>query len=142
MATDNSFPLPGDLSADLSRVLSYWQGLRRADNSMPFWDDVKLSALPELNGRLMLIDVFDKPERFRINTLGADAAGTQGDGLRGKFIHESVLSGPLADLRTQASATVAARAPTFHRGAGFTRILLPMWGDGRIGMLLGAIEPQ
>lgn len=139
MATDNSFPLPEGLGPDLQKVLAYWKSLKRADNSMPFWDDVKLSALPGLNGRLMLIDAFEKPERFRINTAGADVAGA---GLRGKFIDESVLSGPLENLRTQASATVAARAPTFHRGSGFTRLLLPMWGDGHIGMLLGAIEPH
>ncbi len=50
------------------------------------------------------------------------------------------LDGRLKFLRAQASATVEARAPTFYRGAGYARMLLPMWGDGRIGMLLGALD--
>ena len=140
MAPDNPYPLPATLSPDLQRVASYWQNLKRADNSMPFWDDLKPSDLPGLDGRILLLDVFDNPERFRINTFGA--AGAQDASLRGKFIDEITTSGMLQDLRAQASATVTARAPTFHRGPNYARILLPMWGDGRIGMLLGAVESQ
>jgi hypothetical protein len=140
--TAADFSFPATLSPPLQRVASYWESLKRADNSMPFWDDLKLSALPDENGRLLLVDVFADPERFRINTVGADVAGAQGAALRGKFIDEATLTGPLENLRAQASATVAARAPTFHRGNDYTRILLPMWGDGRIGMLLGAVAPQ
>jgi hypothetical protein len=39
------------------------------------------------------------------------------------------------------SATVEGRAPTYYRsgdGAGYSRLVLPLWGDGRIGMLLVA----
>ena len=64
--------------------------------------------------------------------------------MRGRFIDELVLSGPLEFLRSQCSAAVEARAPTFYRHESkpaYARILLPMWGDGRIGMLLGAVEP-
>lgn len=142
MATDNSFALPETLCPDLQRAFDYWDGLKRADNSMPFWDDLKLSALGDLASRLFLIDVFEKPQRFRMNTIGPDVAVTDGAALRGKFIDEAALTGALEGLRAQASATVVARAPTFDRGVGFGRILLPMWGDGRIGMLLGAIDTQ
>jgi hypothetical protein len=136
---DNPFPLPDRLSSNLQRVFSYWESLERGENNMPFWDDVKLSALPDLADRLLLINVFTGPERFRVNTLGA-AAGEQAGALRGKFIDEVALGGRLQYLRAQASATVEARAPTFYRGAGFSRILLPMWGDGHIGMLLGTVD--
>jgi hypothetical protein len=136
---DNPFPLPDRLSPNLQRVFSYWESLERGENNMPFWDDVKLSALPDLADRLLLINVFTAPERFRVNTLGA-AAGEQAGALRGKFIDEVALGGRLQYLRAQASATVEARVPTFYRGAGFSRILLPMWGDGHIGMLLGALD--
>jgi hypothetical protein len=135
-------PIPGDLNPALRQILSYWENLRRADNSMPFWDDVNLSALPEAAGRLLLIDAFAAPERFRINTIGQDLAAEQGTSLRGKFIDDFALGGQLRDLRAQASATIAVRAPTFHQGASFSRILLPMWGDGHIGMLLGAVDPH
>jgi hypothetical protein len=138
--SDNPFPLPGQLDAPLARVADYWRGLKRAGNEMPFWDDLNLSSLPDLADRLLLIDVFDGPERFRFNTVGKAIAGEQGRSYHGKFLDEVALSGCLAFLRAQASATVEARVPTCHRGSGFSRILLPMWGDGRIGMLLGAVE--
>jgi hypothetical protein len=140
--TNNPYPLPDRLGTSLQSVLSYWQGLKRAGNEMPFWDDVKPSALPGPEDRLLLIDAFDKPERFRINTIGADL-DPPGSSLRGKFIDELTLSGPLEFLRSQCSAAVEARAPTFYRHEGkpaYARILLPMWGDGRVGMLLGAVD--
>jgi hypothetical protein len=143
MTSSGTFtPIPGDLDPALRQILTYWEGLRRADNSMPFWDDVNLSVLPEAAGRLLLLDAFAAPERFRINTIGPDLAAEQSTSLRSKFIDDLALSGQLQDLRAQATATIAARAPTFHRGAGFSRILLPMWGDGHIGMLLGAVDPH
>lgn len=142
MVSDNPYPLPGNLSAPLQAVLSYWQDLRRAGNEMPFWDDVKPSELPGPSGWLLMVDVFDKPERFRINTIGTEL-DPPGGSLRKKFIDELALTGALEFLRSQCSATVEARAPTFYRHEGkppYSRILLPMWGDGRIGMLLGAVD--
>jgi hypothetical protein len=140
------FPLPDKLERDLARVLAYWQGLRRGGNSMPFWDDLKLSALADQSAQLMLIDVFDKPERFRFNHLADELTQRGGEALTGKFADEVDLPDPFAYLRAQCSATVEARAPTYYRSAAvgtpaaYARILLPMWGDGRIGMLLGAID--
>jgi hypothetical protein len=138
MATMNPFPLPDQLSTTLQRVFSYWKSLERGENNMPFWDDVKLSALPDLADRLLLLDAFAGRERFRVNTIGTAYDGAQA--LHGKFIDEVALGGGLQYLRAQASATVEARAPTFYRGTGFSRLLLPMWGDGRISMLLGALD--
>ena len=40
---------------------------------MPFWDDANLSSLPDLSGRLMLVDVFDKPVRFRLEMLASNS---------------------------------------------------------------------
>jgi hypothetical protein len=140
-ATDIPFALPAAMDPSLVRVLAYWQGLKRAEATMPFWDDVKLSSLPELAGDLMLIDVFNQPERFRFNTVGANIAQRHGDPVVGKFLADLVLRRPFRFLRAQSSATVEARGPTyFHDADGnSSRLLLPMWGDGRISMLLGAI---
>jgi hypothetical protein len=138
------FPIPERLSPTLLRAHSYWESLKRAGNSMPFWDDVNLSSLPDLKERLLLIDVFVNPERFRFNVIG-QAFGLQ---YTGAFLDKSDLGGPLAFLRSQCSATVEARSPTcYHQDAtkeapGFSRLLMPMWGDGHIGMLLGALEMQ
>lgn len=148
MTTNNPFPLPKKMSPTLLGAVSYWEGLKRGDNNMPFWDDVKLSALPELADRLLLLDVFTGPERFRFNFVGKELMEGKGGSLAGKFADEIELTDGLTYLRAQCSATVEAREPTFYRhdrssnGAVFSRILMPMWGDGRIGMLLGAVDPH
>jgi hypothetical protein len=134
------FALPEKLDDDLSRVQSYWDDLRRGGNDMPFWDDVRLAALQERAASVLLIDAFAQPERFRFNFL-SDALKA-GD-LKGRFADERDLPHPFEYLRPQASATVEARKPTYYRHDGkdgYARLLLPMWGDGRISMLLGAVS--
>ena len=143
---DNPFPLPDKLSPTLARVMAYWEGLKRAGNTMPFWDDVNLSLLPDLTDRLLLIDAFAGPERFRFNIVGKDFVERNSESLRSKFADEIELRGFLKYMRSQCSATVEAREPTCYRhggssnGPAYSRILMPMWGDGRIGMLLGALD--
>ena len=138
--SSNPFVVPSRLASPLARVMDYWQGLRRAENEMPFWDDVNLSNLSDVSARVLLIDVFSGPERFRLNTVGSDLSSDL-DQIRHRFLDELKLSGKLVYLRAQASATVEAFEPTFlnltsgHRDFG--RLLLPMWGNGQIDMLLG-----
>lgn len=142
----NPFPLPDSLTGELARVHAKWEDLRRAGNAIPFWDDLNPAAMSAERGRLMLLDVFEKPERFRFALADPQLVPSQEAELSGKFIDETELGENFAFLRAQASATVEARAPTYYRcgsrglSPGFARLLLPMWGDGRIGMLLGAIE--
>lgn len=139
--TTMPFPLPNTLAPGLSRVLAYWEGLKRADNAMPFWDDVKLSALPDLTETLMLIDVFEAPERFRFNTVGTAIIARYGENITGKFVEDVTPRAPFDYLRAQCSVTSEARLPTCY-DADYVRLLLPMWGDGHIGMLLGAVARQ
>ena len=140
------YPLPHEMRPNLLRVWSYWESLKRAGNEMPFWDDLKLSALPDLSDSLLLVDVFASPERFRFNTIGKSFVAADDPSLTGKFADEVALRGPLEYLRSQCSATVEGKMPTFYRHDGlpdapeFSRLLLPMWGDGHIGMLLGALD--
>jgi hypothetical protein len=134
------FALPEKLDHDLARVRSYWEGLRRGGNDMPFWDDVTLSALQEQAAGVLLIDAFAQPERFRFNFL-SDAFKDAGE-LKGRFADERDLPHFFEFLRAQCSAVVEARKPTYYRQDGkdgYARLLLPMWGDGRISMLLGAV---
>lgn len=143
----NPFPFPPVLKPALQRVMSYWESLKRAGNDMPFWDDVKLSALSDLSSQILLLDVFTAPERFRFNVIGQDFL-PQASSLQSKFLDEAALPGRLIFLRAQSSATVEASAPTFYSSndsatqLAFSRILLPMWGDGRLSMLLGAVEAE
>jgi hypothetical protein len=131
------FSLPAKLAPDLNRLHEYWGGLKRGENKIPFADDVNLSALAGLKERVMLIDVFEQPQRFRLNSLGGEIRTAYGADVAGKFVDEIEGKGPLQFLNAQASATVEACAPTYHRD-GFVRLLLPMWGDGHVALLLGA----
>jgi hypothetical protein len=54
------------LERDLARVHTFWEELKRHEAKMPFWDDMKVSALPDLAGCLMMVEATDKPVRFRI----------------------------------------------------------------------------
>ena len=44
--SERPFAPPNELGRDLARVLTFWEGLKRGDAEMPFWDDVNMSALP------------------------------------------------------------------------------------------------
>lgn len=143
MKIKHPFGLPTRLSPDLTRVLAYWRGLLRGTATMPFWDDAKLSDLPDLTGQLFLVDVFQQPERFRFGVVG-DALGASG--MSGLFLDEADLGRPFEFLKSQCTATVECAEPTLFRGEGveqpYSRLLLPMWGEGRIAMLLGAVDPS
>lgn len=142
----NPFPLPDSLTGEVARTHAKWEDLRRAGNSIPFADDLNPPAMSAERGSLLLLDVFEKPERFRFTLVAPQLVPSQEADLSGKFIDETELDENFSFLRAQASATVEARAPTYYRcgsrglSPGFARLLLPMWGDGRISMLLGAVE--
>lgn len=145
------YSVPKKIEPRLARVLAYWESLKRAENNMPFWDDVTTSSLPDLADRLMLIKAFAKPERFRLQSVGQQLIDRYGEPVAGKFIDEMELRTPFEYLRSQCSATVESCAPTYYqhgpsnlenpRVAGsYSRLLLPLWGDGHIGMVLGAVN--
>ena len=142
------FALPAELPLDLDRVWGYWKSLKRGENKIPFSDDLKLSSLPDLADRLMLVDVFEGPQRFRFNSTGERIQRRYDGDLAGKFADEIDPRSPLQFFIAQASATIEAKAPTFfidaatsnsRREVGDARLLLPMWGNGRIEMMLGAV---
>ena len=140
--SSHPFPLPDTLPRDLAAVHAYWRGLRRGGNEMPFSDDLDPAALSKEAGQVLLLDVFDKPERFRFTHLAGGLLLAQETALSGTFIDEVDLKAPLGFLRAQASATVEARAPTCYAGDGGIRLLLPLWGDGRVSLLLGAVQAR
>jgi hypothetical protein len=144
------YPFPDRIEPKLALVRAYWESLKRADNPMPFWDDVKPSSLADVAGGLLLIDVFEEPARYRFRLVGRELMDWYGTQISGGFLDEIDPRNPFEYLRSQCSATVEGRAPTYYRHAagaapqgrtaqGYARILLPLWGEGRISMLLGAI---
>ncbi|MBF9234547.1 PAS domain-containing protein [Microvirga alba] len=141
----NAFPMPDKVESALGRVQSYWQSLRRGENDIPFSDDVDPSRVPELEDQMMLVTVFENPERFRFETVGTHILRYYGVSLPGKFSDEVEERPPFDSFTQQCTATVAQRAPTHYRfetsglNTGYARILLPTWGDGHVMMLLGAV---
>jgi osmotically-inducible protein OsmY len=145
-----SYSLPGELEPDLSRIQAYWNGLKRGANDVPFWDDVKLSLRSRLGRESMLIDVFESPLRFRFDLTGADVIDWYGGTIGNRFLDEIDLHAPFDELTLQCKATVEGCAPTYYGQTAFrkadaahpgryARLLLPLWGNGRIEMLLGSI---
>jgi hypothetical protein len=140
------FQLPARLEPGLARLLAYWRELERAEAEIPFWDDVDLSALPKaLVRKTILVDVLTSPVRFRfaLGGVGEDVVRDYGDELSGKFVDEIEPRSPLQLVLSQCSAVVEVRTPAYYRHASgrrkdaYARLILPMWGDGRVGMLLG-----
>lgn len=144
------FEVRDDLPPGLTQVRDYWQGLKRGNAIMPFWDDVNLSSLPDLAGRLMLIDVFESPFRFRFNTIGQEIRALYGSNVTGKFLDEIEVRAPFDYMIAQLHATIESRSPAVYESVSsrssaqhqgrYARLLLPMWGNGRIEMMLGAID--
>lgn len=110
---------------------------------MPFWDDLVLGDMGDLQGDAFTLEVFDKPERFRFGLMGKDLEACCVGEVEGLFLGEDRLSEPFGFLLSQASATVESAAPTLYRSEGempYARLLLPMWGEGRVGLLLGVVD--
>jgi hypothetical protein len=108
---------------------------------MPFWDDFAPSSLRELSEDALLVDVFAKPVRFRFDSVvGAEVERRYGEAVRDRFTDEIEPRAPFDYLNAQASAALEAGGPTLYRASAFSRLMLPMWGDGRISMLLCVYE--
>jgi hypothetical protein len=126
-------------------VLTYWNGLKRGANEIPFADDLSLNALSRHADHVFLIDVFEKPRRFRVNHLGATVKALYDhNNLSGRFLDELEAETSIDGLIDQCEATVIAHGPTYHmhkNKGGYARVLMPLWADGHIAMLLGALFP-
>jgi hypothetical protein len=142
---------PRKLERDLARVQLFWEGLKRRQATIPFWDDVHLSALSALADNVTMLDASEPPVRFRfaLRLTGKEIKRAYGSVLDTKFLDEIKPRHPLEFLLSQCSATIESGAPTYYRHSGtssrgsragrdYSRLVLPLWGEGRIGMLLVA----
>jgi hypothetical protein len=147
MAEPNQpFPLPRKLPSSLDTVHRYWRSLIRGGNSIPFSDDINLSQLSDLSADLLLIDAFFDPQRFRMNQMGKHIINAYDEDVTGRFLDHLDLRNPLDYLLSQASAAVEGQLATYYSessaqggSTGYSRLLLPTWGDGMVNLLLGAI---
>ena len=141
-ATSLPFGVPSKLDGGLVPIRNYWLKLRRGQADIPFTDDIKLSELEAFDGDLMIIDVFERPTRCRIAIATPGLATRYGQPIEGRFADEIDPQPPLEYLVSQCSATVERRAPTLYHGSSppaYARLILPLWGDGHINALLGAV---
>lgn len=142
MRCQNPFPIPDHLGAKLQEAFLLWQGLKRAENGIPFSDDLGVPALSGLSGEPFLLRAFVSPERYCFEFLGG---GSRGRIAPGTFIDEISPDVEFSYLRAQSSATIEAAEPALLRlaemsGRNFSRLLLPLWGNGQIDLLLGATD--
>ena len=142
----DDYRLPAMLEPDLARVRGYWEGLKRGGNAIPFWDDIKFSQQTRVARETMLIEVFENPQRLRFDLVGDDVAELYGSEINGKFADEIDLHQPFDAIDRQCRITVERAAPTYYRreikeraNHGYSRLILPLWGNGRIEMLLAAV---
>ena len=131
------FAVDGPLAPPLARLLTYWEGLRRGQAEIPFWDDLSEIKIEASGAETFILDVFSRPERFRINDL--EVAAVDRERLLGLFLDDVDLPEVFALLRAQASATAELMRPTLHRVDGLQRLLLPAWGEGEVRMLVGGL---
>ena len=140
----NPYPLPRDLAPRLNAVRAYWEHLKRGNADIPFTDDLKLSQLGGAANYAFVLAVFERPERFRFDVVGKEVEDRCGAELSGRFLGELEDRVPFDGLLSQCAATMRSRIPTFFRhfrsDDAYRRLLLPLWADGHISALLGAID--
>ena len=85
-----------------------------------------------------------------VKVLSSDELFQRGGTIGTSFLDEIDLHTPFDGLTLQCKATVEGCAPTYYcqttarkadpeHAGGYARLLLPLWGNGRIEMLLGAV---
>jgi hypothetical protein len=138
-----AFALPDRLEPGLERVRAYWNDLKRGGNNIPFWDDVRISTQTWFVDDTMMIEAFENPLRFRFDLVGQDLTHCYGVPFAGKFTDEVDQHPPIDRVTEQCQVTVDQRAPTYFRHAkgnsSYSRLILPLWGNGHIEMLIGAV---
>lgn len=133
------FAVDGPLAPPLARLLAYWEGLKRGQAEIPFWDDLSEVKIEASGAETFILDVFSRPERFRFNDLEVAPQAIERDQLLGLFLDDVDLPEVFALLRAQASAATELMRPTLYRAGSLQRLLLPAWGEGQVRMLVGGL---
>lgn len=133
------FAVDGPLAPPLARLLAYWEGLKRGQAEIPFWDDLSEVKIEASGAETFILDVFSRPERFRFNDLEVAAPAADRDQLLGHFLDDVDLPEVFALLRGQASVATELMRPTLYQAGGLQRLLLPAWGEGEVRMLVGGL---
>src|SRR5579863_3583733 len=114
MTFEQPFAVPLFLSAEFAAIRGYWNSLKRGSATVPFTDDFKPATLGRLSEMVALLQVFEKPQRFRFDLTGSNIIRWHGGELDDRFADELSRRPPLDYFVSQCSATVEAGNPTFY----------------------------
>jgi hypothetical protein len=134
------FSVPQMIDPSLETVRRYWVALRREQNALPFADDLNVEQLSQFASRLMVLDVRERPQRFRVAIVGKEIEVVFGEELADRFLDEIAEHSPLEYLDSQCCALMQSQTPTWfeRRDANhsYERLLLPLWGNGYVSTIL------
>lgn len=145
-STGQPFAMPDFVGAQFAALRGYWNSLRRGNAEIPFADDFSPAALGKMKAQIALLKVFEKPQRFRFDLVGAHVAQVHGADLKDRFADDISPRAPLNYLAAQCATTVESAAPTLYHHprnaapADYKRLMLPLWGDGRVNAILAAFD--
>jgi hypothetical protein len=143
---EQRFALPAFMSAEFAAIRGYWNSLKRGTATMPFTDDFRSGTLGRLSEMIALLEVFEKPLRFRFNLAGRNTVRWYGGELDDRFADELIVRPPLDDFLSQCTATIESGGPTFYRctpegsNGKYQRLMFPLWGEGHSNAILAAFE--
>lgn len=131
----------------MRRIHDYWKS-RHHDGRLPRRDDIEPADLTDLLPNIFLVDVEEKPRRYRIRLAGSEVVACFGVDMTGKTIDEYDLADERTAILEQYDLAVETRAPIYHRHEfwtaayehhlNFERLLLPLSSDGKqVDKLLG-----
>jgi hypothetical protein len=130
-------PLDNLRDQRLFRVLDYWRS-KSAQGRLPLRRDIDPSEFRWALGLVCLLDVEQRPLRFRYRLDGSVIATRNGHDMTGRAI-DAIEHKPSAGmLHGQFAAVVAEKAPAAHRictehgifGTTYERVALPLSHDG------------
>jgi hypothetical protein len=130
-------PLENLRDQRLFRVLDYWRS-KSADGRLPLRRDIDPAEFRWALGLVCLLDVEQRPLRFRYRLDGSVIANRNGNDMTGRAI-DAIEHKPSAGmLHGQFATIVAERAPAAHRictdfgifGTTYERLALPLSHDG------------
>ena len=139
---------PPTHDARLFEVYRYWNA-RRGDRWRPTRDDIRPSELKKQLPYIFLVDVLNRPRRFRMRLAGHSFFQTAGYSINGRFIEEIFPPEMCEATRAHWNACAETSMPSLGRGRVmipgkefliWEGIILPLGPEtGPADMLLGAV---
>lgn len=154
LQSDPAFPgppmatVPDGRDPDLGSVLSYWSD-KRGGRRMPSRADIDPIDIPSLLPHIGLVDVEDRPRRYRYRLVGSFIAAMWGESFQGRYLDTARHKPYRTFLHDLYCAAVDSRGPMLseaifdyggHAPVTIRRMILPLApaDDAPVNMLLFA----